>query len=48
MLNQLLIDELQQSPYCDHCGSEFSTQADVAELIYLSSGTDFDWYLGTR
>lgn len=47
MANDLNIDDLQYSPSCGSCGSEYSTQEDVNTLIYSRTTASTDIFYCT-
>ncbi len=47
MSNTLEIENLNYSPACDSCGSEYSTQEDIDKLIYSRTTVSNDVYYCT-
>jgi Zn finger protein HypA/HybF involved in hydrogenase expression len=43
-MNLLVIDNLENYPKCESCGSEFLTQHDINELIYHRTTASHDIY----
>jgi len=46
-MNQLNIEDLEYTPYCGGCGSEYYTQEDIDTLVYSRTTANADQYYCT-
>jgi hypothetical protein len=43
-MNNLIVEELTQTPHCNGCNAEFTTQKDVDKLEYIRTTATSDIY----